>query len=165
MSTLCLGSSPWAPGAATSGAARARATTRLRSNGGAGVSASAGGAASPRGLANAVDTHKVAGEADRARDRHVEEERRAVGAGRLVRHQVGADVLDDVNAVVGNEDVVDDERFLGILAGDDLHGPLVRADGDDLLGREPVCGILADAGFARIEERVLLRVLLEEVEI
>ena len=58
---------------------------------------------------------------------------------------------------------MDDEGFLGILAGNDLDDPGVRAHRHNLLRHEPVGGVLADAGRAAIVGGVLGRELLEEV--
>ena len=58
---------------------------------------------------------------------------------------------------------MNDEGFLRILAGDDLHRPLIGADRDNLLGDEPLRRVLADAGLARVEGGVLGGELIEEV--
>src|SRR5919201_2022503 len=124
---------PREPASRTTTSASTRAARRR-------VRARAGGTAhdTATALPDAVDPDEVAGHADGPRHRHVEEERRTVRPRGLGGHQVRPDVLDDVDAVVGDEDVVDDERLLGILAGNDLDRPRVGADGDDLLVDEPL---------------------------
>src|SRR4029077_5316243 len=115
------------------------------------------------GLADALDPDEVAGHADALRDRHAEEEGRPPARGGLGRDQVGAHVLDDVDPAVGQQHLVDDERFLRVLTRDDLDRPGVAADRDDVLRDEPLGRVLAGAGLARVVERVLRRELLEEV--
>src|SRR2546428_4695576 len=86
----------------------------------------------PLRLADAFDADEVARESDGLRHGHAEEERGALRPVGLGRHEVRAHVLEDVDPVVGDEDVVDDERFLRILARDHFDDPRVRADRDDL---------------------------------
>src|SRR4029450_6660482 len=57
--------------------------------------------------ADAVDRDECSGHADRFGHGHREEERAAVGARDLRRHQIGAHVLDDVDAVVGEQHLMD----------------------------------------------------------
>ena len=81
----------------------------------------------------------------------------------LGRDQVGAHVLDDVDAVVGEQDRVHRERLVRVLAGDHLDRPGVGADHDHLLRCQPLRRRLADARLAAVVGRVLRRELLEQV--
>src|SRR5207247_7312460 len=124
----------------------------------------AGGSVQPvSDSADPVNPDEVPRQSVRARHRHVEEERAALGPRGLFGDEVRPHVLEDVDAVVGDEEVMDDEGFLRILARDDLHRPLIGADRDNLLGAEPLRRVLADAGLARVEGGVLGGELIEEV--
>src|ERR1700674_989408 len=58
-------------------------------------------------LTDRLDVDEGAGRAHRLRHRHRQEERRALAARRLRGNQVGANVFDDVDAVVRQQDRVD----------------------------------------------------------
>src|SRR5206468_11835568 len=59
-----------------------------------------------------VDRDERAGQADRLGHSHREEERAAVGPSDFGGHQIGSYVLDDVDAVVGEQHLMDYERFV-----------------------------------------------------
>ncbi len=57
-------------------------------------------------------------------------------------HQIGPHVLDDVNAVVGEQHLMDRKRFVLALAGDHLDGPSCRrrqprSSGRSAISRQP----------------------------
>ena len=68
-----------------------------------------------------------------------------------------------MNAVVGQQHLVHRKGDRFVFARDHLDGPGVGADQNDLLVDQPLGGGIADPGLAAVVERVLRRILGEEV--
>ena len=101
-------------------------------------------------LLNRFDIDEGAGRSDGARHRHRQEERAAFRACRLRGDEIRAHIFDDVDAVVREQDGVNGESLFRVFRRDHLDRPVIGADEDDLLVREPVRGRLAKAGLARL---------------
>src|SRR5262245_58673890 len=79
-------------------------------------------------LADRLDVDEGAGGADRLRHSHRQEEGGAIAARRLGGDQVGAHVLDDVNAVVRKQSGMNRESYGGVLAWYHLDRPGISPD-------------------------------------
>src|SRR6185312_7060035 len=112
---------------------------------------------------NRLDIDESAGQADRLRHRHRQEERGPARFRRNIGNWLGLHVLDDVDAVIGNERLVYRESDAFFLARNHFHRPGVGADDYHFLRGEPFRRGGADAGLGAVISGVLRGELLEQI--